>query len=105
MVDEAQPHEHKVIVKCYGNEDRDDLLIYGPFEDATWANGWIEQHNHDPYQDEEGNDRPDEETDQLIMDEDHYCNFFGDGGHEITGSWVPGFDPTTLPKPVTDPHA
>ena len=104
MVDE-QLHEHKTIVLCFGNDDRSDILVYGPFESADWANGWIEQHNHDPYLDERGNELSDEEQDKRIMDEDHYCNFYDNGWHEISGTWVPGFDPTTLPKPVTDPHA
>lgn len=97
---EVEDHEHRTIVICGGFGDRDDLLTYGPFESPAWANGWIQQHNHDPYVGSDGLELLEELQDKNLTDEDHYCNFFGNGWHEIIGQWVPGFDPTTLPVPV-----
>lgn len=92
-------HPHQTIVICQGIDSPEDVLTYGPFESPEWANGWIEQHSHDNMYDGE-EQVTDEEQDRRLQDEDHYCNFGPDTQHYISGMWVPGFDPTTLPKEV-----
>lgn len=81
-----------------------DVAMFGPFEDAAWARAWIQQHNHDPYTDEEpGLDGEELEAyitlqNARLKDFNHWCGMV-DGEHDmqVDGVKAPGFDPTTLP--------
>ena len=90
----VEPNEMKTIILCRSGDDQDDTVVYGPFEDEAWANGWLEQHNHVI-------DGTEEEMDERMADEDHFCINSG-YDHWVTKMWVPGFDPTTLPKAAPD---
>ena len=92
----SSDHERNVIVVCQGLDDKEDILVYGPFQDEKWAQAWIKQHNHSPVMDSDGTWVSEDEQDRRIEDEDHYCNFPG-ADHYIWRMWIPGFDPTTLP--------
>lgn len=83
------------LVVCRSADPIDGFLLYGPFEDLAWAEAWIKQHDHNPY---DGEEEPTQEVlDERDQDEDHWCPC-GSGYHEVVTAVIPGFDPTTLPK-------
>lgn len=83
-----------VLVQCRSS-DWQVIQFFGPFEDDAWANAWLEQHQHDPF---DGLAEGEEPPESVLEDQDHWCYEMVDAVHTIEPLITPGFDPTTLPK-------
>ena len=96
-----------IIVTCHNFEDG-VVEVIGPFEDLSWAQAWIKQHDHNPYDqvDTSANTlglfpgEVEEFLEKTIEDVDHWCSGGQGTLHDILTLAEPGFDPTTLPRRI-----